>query len=616
MAWGRGLTAHLLRIGDELVAEMRDDGEPTGRHTSRYFLGHKRIEQHLVEFSDGKLQALPIGWDLGRSEWFDIFADDPREPRDWGHWTNRGMTANTQCLFCHTTGFVRGYDPAGDAYRTRWAEMAVGCEACHGARRAHVEERRSGRPQTPAIKATPAAIVDTCAPCHAVRRELRTGYEPGDTFLDFYEPLLLDDEGQFHADGTVRGESYEWASFLQSRMAQQAVSCVSCHDPHTGRLRRIGNALCLGCHEQRLGAVDHVKHEAGSAGAQCIACHMPVTVFMARDPRHDHSFSSPDPETTIEFGVPNACNGCHTDKDARWAADRVGAWYGSSPKRTARRALAAAFVGGRRRDAGSAAMLAACLRGEACTDAVRRASAARLLAPLSGESEALDALLAAAVPRETSALVRASALWALSEQDDPSRDVLLALQQGTGDAVRLARMNAAWGLRGIPADVLPPPMRTPLVAALDEWRAAMETQAEHPEAHYTLGIFFADQGNLAKAAEAYQAALRLAPDSVPARYNLATALAGQEDSAGAERELLRTLQIDPEFAPAAYDLGALRGRQGRWREAVTALTDCLKADPRYPGALSAIGRAYVELGETDVAELVLEAAVRYPGSEA
>ncbi|TMA30542.1 MAG: hypothetical protein E6J79_21180, partial [Deltaproteobacteria bacterium] len=71
-----------------------------------YVLGRGQIEQFLTPRPGGRLQALPLGYDTVAREWFDIF---PRaSPRDWAHWTNPGMTANSRCLECHTTAFEEG----------------------------------------------------------------------------------------------------------------------------------------------------------------------------------------------------------------------------------------------------------------------------------------------------------------------------------------------------------------------------------------------------------------------------------------------------------------------------------------------------------------------------
>jgi predicted CXXCH cytochrome family protein len=488
--------------------------------------------------------------------------------------------------------------------------MAVGCEACHGPGATHARLRSGGEDASrdPYGRPTAAAAMDACAPCHALRRELVSGFQPGSPFLDFFEPLLLDGDA-YHPDGQLHGESYEWASFLQSRMAQVGVTCLSCHDAHTGRIKAEGNTLCLGCHERRLGTPEHTHHAPTSAAAACVGCHMPVTVFMERDPRHDHLFGLPDPQMTVELGIPNACGRCHASEPPAWAAAHVAEWYGDSVKRRARRELASAFARARRGDPTTIGRLIPCARDG---DPVRRASAVRLLARFVREPDVLDTLLSAAKAEDP--LVRASAVWALAEPPEAGAGVSAALVAATGDPLRLVRMNAAWGLRRHPPGGLARNARRSVQRALDEWRAAMATQAEHPETHHTLGVFYADRGELDDAEQAYRTALRLAPDAVPSRYNLAMLLVRRGDRVQAEEELLQVRQLDPGFAPAAYSLGLLYGEAGHWREAVAQLTDCLKRDPLYPGALTDLAHAYAQLGEGALANTVLEAAARYPGA--
>jgi hypothetical protein len=137
--WGDGARGTVRRVADTFEIETSEPGlqEPT-HHRLAIVLGSRVIEQHLAGFPGGRFQALPVAYDLEAEEWFDLFPGDPRGPQDWGHWTGRGMTANSECLFCHTTGFDRGYDAATDGYETSWAELGVGCEACHGPGSLHV----------------------------------------------------------------------------------------------------------------------------------------------------------------------------------------------------------------------------------------------------------------------------------------------------------------------------------------------------------------------------------------------------------------------------------------------------------------------------------------------
>jgi hypothetical protein len=47
------------------------------------------------------------------------------------------MNWNSMCAVCHNTQLHKNYDPANDTYHTRMVEHGVGCEACHGPRKAH-----------------------------------------------------------------------------------------------------------------------------------------------------------------------------------------------------------------------------------------------------------------------------------------------------------------------------------------------------------------------------------------------------------------------------------------------------------------------------------------------
>src|SRR4029079_3112939 len=81
------------------------------------------------------------------------------------------------------------------------------------------------------------------------------------------------------------------------------------------------------------------------AAPNCVSCHMPARTYMVVDSRHDHSLRVPRPDLSVKNGTPNACDDCHTDKPARWAADAVDRWFGPDRKgfQTYTDAFAAAF---------------------------------------------------------------------------------------------------------------------------------------------------------------------------------------------------------------------------------------------------------------------------------
>src|SRR5262249_40491320 len=139
----------------------------------------------------------------------------------------------------------------------------------------------------------------------------------------------------YHADGQIRDveEPYNYTPFKQSKMFAAGVACSDCHEPHSAKLRAPGDGVCLQCHEPDKYASNAHHHHAGVEPAlTCASCHMPVRTYMVIDRRHDHSFRIPRPDLSVTLSTPNACNDCHTDKPAQWAAATVEGWFGSARK--------------------------------------------------------------------------------------------------------------------------------------------------------------------------------------------------------------------------------------------------------------------------------------------
>jgi hypothetical protein len=149
--------------------------------------------------------------------------------------------------------------------------------------------------------------------------------------MESYLPSLLV-EGLYHADGQIDDEVYVYGSFLQSKMYKVGVTCSDCHDPHSLALKAPGNGVCHQCHAvEKYETEKHRFHTPGSSGANCVDCHMPAKTYMVIDPRRDHSFRIPRLDLSVQLGTPNACNRCHRDKPATWAAAKVREWYGHEP---------------------------------------------------------------------------------------------------------------------------------------------------------------------------------------------------------------------------------------------------------------------------------------------
>ena len=304
----QGVTSNFFKRDGKFF--VRTDG-PDGKLADfevRYTFGVEPLQQYLVERPGGRLQALALSWDTrpkeaGGQRWFRQYPDEKIDFRDELHWTRRAQNWNFMCADCHSSQITKGYDATKDAFATHWNEISVGCESCHGPGSAHVawaasksadpgkgltvqlDERRgvswsidpaTGN-ATRSRERTSEREIEVCAQCHARRAQIAEGYRAGQRFMDYYLPALLM-PGLYHVDGQQRDEVFIWGSWLQSRMQRKGVTCSDCHEPHSQRLRVEGNAVCGQCHAPgKFDAPAHHHHPAGSAGAQCVGCHMPQT---------------------------------------------------------------------------------------------------------------------------------------------------------------------------------------------------------------------------------------------------------------------------------------------------------------------------------------------------
>jgi predicted CXXCH cytochrome family protein len=621
---------------------VRTDG-PDGQLADfevRYTFGVYPLQQYLLELPGGRLQALSIAWDArlaseGGQRWFHLYPRDHIAHGDELHWTGPQQNWNFMCADCHSTDLERNYDAATRSYRTTWSDIDVSCEACHGPGSAHVgwARRAGGRkaragdsmgltvsfrergahpwaidPATvgPLPHAGPlTAEIQTCAPCHSRRTLVATGYRPGAAFYDHYLPALLDTTLYF-PDGQQREEVYEWGSFLQSRMYHAGVTCSDCHDPHSGRLRATGNALCAQCHDPaRFDRREHHGHDPAKAGGSCVACHMPERAYMVIHRRGDHSLRIPRPDLTLTLGVPNACQGCHGDRDARWAAASVARWH-PEPKLGYQR-FASAFGGRvdeRERDRGLAQVLSDSTQPE-----IARAAAAGAIADEGGPDGMSAARTALGDP---SAWVRVGAVSALARL--ALEDQLRLLPPLLGDPVRIVRLETARVLAPVPAGALTGAARASFERAAEEYVASQRLHADRPEHRTNLGTFLAQRGRYAEAEAEFRAAIDLLPTYVPAWANFADMRRMEGRDADAEALLREGLRRVP-AASLHHALGLALVRLRRTAEALPELALATRIEPADPSFAYVYAVALHSTGRTNDALVEIERALREaPGS--
>jgi tetratricopeptide (TPR) repeat protein len=629
----------------------------TKKYPMEHALGGKNVFYFLTPLEKGRLQTLPVAYDVNRKEWLDMAASGvrhfpgERRPDETFNWKEWPYTFNTACYSCHVSQLSTNYDPKTDTYHTTWAEPGINCETCHGPSAEHNAIARAtpkGQPlPDPKIISTKTMTTEQrnhlCASCHAkATAPLTLSYPPGGRFFDHFDLVTLESP-DYYPDGRDLGENYTTTSWLMSPCVKSGkLDCMHCHTS-SGRYRfkkdEDANKACLPCHEERVkNAPAHTRHEAGSAGNKCIACHMPMTSF-ARMNRSDHSMLPPAPAATMAYHSPNACNLCHTDKDAAWADRQVREWRPSDYQAPLLH-RAGLIEAARKRDWSRREEMLQYIAGPE-RDEVFAASLIRLI-PASLEPKLVKTLLKAS--NDPSPLVRAAVMESLAAI--PSQENLQTLVAATGDATRIVRIRAAAALSAYPDLKVEGRFAESIKKADEEVLASLSAWPDQWSSHYNLGNYDLNRGALKEAVASYdralgiepravmvlvnrsiaharlgevekaetslQAALGIAPDNAAAHFNLGLLKAEQNDPKQAESHLKSALKHDPQMAQAAYNLCILLSGD-RFEEALAFCREAAGLRPDDPKYAYALAFTLQQTGETAEAITVLKAIVeKYP----
>ncbi len=593
-----GARSRFFRMGKEFFVET--DG-PDGKFAPfriKYTFGIYPLQQYLIEFPDGRIQALSIAWDSrpkeqGGQRWFHLYPKEHIQHDDVLHWTKVYQNWNHMCAECHSTDVHKNYDATSNRFDTKWSEISVGCEACHGPGSKHVDwaqaqkanegnvkdptmglavqfderhdvswphDLKTGLPQRSKQPALLRKEVETCGRCHARRSEISEKWSPGQWLSATHEVSLLD-RTTFTADGQMRDneETYNYAAFKQSKMFAKGVTCSDCHDPHSATLRAPGSSVCLQCHTAgKYQVATHSHHDVNSS-VTCISCHMPVRTYMVVDRRHDHSFRVPRPDLSVKLGAPNACNDCHRDKSAQWAADAVGKWFGSH--REGFQHFAEAFHAAWT-DQPSAEKLLAKLASDSATPAFVRASAFNELNTYVAQ---VDTKLVREGLSDPDPTVRVSTLDMLA--GTPVDRLWPLLSPLLSDPIRGVRIKTASVLAAMPTASQPPADRERFKLAAAEFVESQQLNADRPEARTALGNFYAQRGHVKEA----------------------------------EAEFMGALNLSPQYAPAAVNMADLYREVGRDKDGVVVLQKALLASPRDAALHYALGLGLIRMKEASEA---------------
>ena len=637
-----GVTSTFFREDDRFMVRTEGSDGKLGVFEVKYTFGVDPLQQYLIEFPGGRLQALSLAWDArpknqNGQRWFHLYPDEKIAHDDELHWTRPSQNWNSMCAECHSTRLEKNYSPVTRTFDTTWSEIDVSCEACHGPGSEHVawaqhkpgwEKQNTGKglkilldersgihwkinEKTGSAARSKARSsdkeIEVCARCHSRRSPITTGYVHGEPLLDHYLPRLLD-EGMYYPDGQIEDEVYVYGSFVQSKMYHSGVTCSDCHEPHSLALRAPGNGVCLQCHQQdKYDQPDHHFHKQTSSGASCAECHMPSRAYMVVDPRHDHSMRIPRPDLSVKLGTPNACTNCHTDQSAEWAASQVRKRYGEKPKGYQR--YAGAFIAARTGEPAAGRTLAELIRDTETPD-IARATALAELGPYL--SAATIGVIATGSSEDTPS-IRVATLGAL--ESAPAGIRVRFAFAALNDPVRAVRIEAARILATLPAGDLPAEQQSLLDKGLQEYIEAQQAMAERPEAQINLGNLYANRGQMELASTAYQTAMELNPAYTPAYVNLADLYRSRGNEAKAEEILRQAAEVIPGSGDIHHALGLSLVRQKRIAAAAYELKEAANLTPENARYAFVYAIALNSTGNTEQAIMVLEAAHnRFPNN--
>ncbi|WP_197084225.1 tetratricopeptide repeat protein [Desulfovibrio sp. TomC] len=574
-------------LSEGVVVETIPEGQT--KYPIKHVIGGKNVFYFLTPLEKGRLQTLPVAYDVNKKEWFDTASSGMRhfpggERAQVVNWKESPYTFNTACYSCHVSQLSTNYDFTTDTYHTTWAEPGINCETCHGPSAEHNKIAKAtpkGQPLTDLRLISTKTMTtqqrnDLCLSCHAKARPLTIEYQPKELFLDHFDVVTLEDP-DYYPDGRDLGENYTYTSWSMSPCVKSGkLDCLHCHTS-SGRYRfkrEKFNDACLPCHTDKVNSpVEHTHHPAESDGNKCISCHMPMTSF-ARMGRSDHSMLPPTPALTMAYASPNACNNCHQDKDAPWADKYVRMWR-TRDYQAPLLQRAALIDAARKRDWSKLPEMVAYIQSHD-RDEVFATSLIRLMAA-SNEDRMITPVLLDAV-KDPSPLVRSAAIEAIALR--PSPEGVQALLDATGDASRLVRIRAGAGLALFPTDRLEGETKARVEKANQEYLAFLMARPDQWTSHYNMGNYHLNHGELKDALASYQAALEREPQAVMAMVNASIAYGRLRENGKAEELLQSALKLAPDNAAANFNMGLVKAESGELQLAEKYLRNTLKADPQ------------------------------------
>ncbi|WP_035483870.1 tetratricopeptide repeat protein [Gaetbulibacter saemankumensis] len=572
----QGVTSQFYKEGADYFVNTEGPDGNNHDYKIEYTFGIKPLQQYIVKFPNGHYQCLRTAWDSVKNQWFDLYPDFKVVHSEWLHWSRGGLNWNNMCSDCHSTNVRKNYDLKSHSYDTKYALINVSCEACHGPGKTHVEQaRKLGAAYTSqdhlhmTAGTSPKSLVDQCARCHMRREQISEYFNFKGTMLDHYFPQLLGDN-LYYPDGQILDEDYVYGSFVQSKMYQNGVTCTNCHDPHSLKLKFDGNNLCAQCHiPSSYDTPKHHFHETGTDGAQCINCHMTGRYYMGNDFRRDHSFRIPRPDQSIKYGTPNACIGCHEDKDNEWAWAEYQKLFGQPNTKHFSDLLAPGLTG---HEKGMASLME--LAHDTIYPDIARASAVSAMNNYL-DSNSIEEMLT--FLNDESPLVKAATLDVLGNINvtDYNNYFLPLLK----DNKRSVRVKAFFALGALDAMLVPENYKEDYEKVKQEFETNLNITSDFVGGRIKRANYLIKKGDLQGAIKGYESALEIDNINNIVRTNLANLYYRNGQFDRAEDAFKTIIEQEPEFGQTYYSYALLLGELNRIDEAITQMKLAIKYMP-------------------------------------